>query len=76
MQDQVRANRAKPTIIAEHLKKYDFVLMLDSDAYINDPSITVEEYYASVKLEGNLSIIVPSDCFAEKIGNFGSWNWS
>lgn len=42
--DQVRANWAKPTIILQQLEKYHYVVMLDSDAYFADPSITIEEF--------------------------------
>ena len=73
--DQVRANWAKPNIILEHLERYHYVMMLDSDAYVMDPSLTIESL-VEVYMK-NFSIIVPNNCLAGTEGSFQSWQcWS
>eukprot|EP01036_Dinobryon_divergens_P024369 gene24369-32814_t len=59
--DQIRANWAKPSIILEHLQKYHYVVLLDSDSQINDPSRTVEEM-VGLYLDEDFSIILPNNC--------------
>lgn len=61
--DQVRANWCKPLLLIEHLKKYHYVLMLDSDAYIMDPSYRIEQFVDEYMTEG-FSLIVPRNCMA------------
>ena len=73
--DQVRANWAKPSIILEHLERYHYVVMLDSDAYVMDPSLTIESLVEEYMK--NFSVIVPNNCLAGIEGNFQSWQcWS
>lgn len=73
--DQVRANWAKPEIILQHLERYHYVLMLDSDAYVIDPSVTIESL-VEVYMK-NYSVIVPNNCLAGTEGDFQSWRcWS
>ena len=73
--DQVRANWAKPDIILQHLERYHYVLMLDSDAYVMDASLTIESL-VNVYMK-NYSVIVPNNCLAGMEGNFQSWRcWS
>jgi hypothetical protein len=66
--DQVRANWAKPKILLDHLQRYDYVLLLDSDAYISEPSITVEEIADRHMNEGK-TVLVPNNCFAVTKGD-------
>ena len=62
--DQIRANWAKPSIILEYLQKYHYVVFLDSDSQINDPSRTVEEM-VGLHMDENFSIILPNNCLGE-----------
>ena len=59
--DQVRSNWAKPLIILKHLDDYDYVVMLDSDAYFTDPSVTIEEIVNSFSAT-NFSVLLPRNC--------------
>ena len=70
--DQVRANWAKPSIVLDYLKKYHFIVLLDSDAHINDPSITIEDMI-NLHMRGNSSVVVPNNCYAAEPGNIDSW---
>ena len=65
-EDQVRANWAKPAIIAKYLKEYHYVLMLDADAFISNPSITIEEMIATYLTPANVSIVVPKNCMVKE----------
>ena len=69
----MRANWAKPRILLEHLQRYHLVLLLDSDAYISDPSVTIEEvswrHFGTVDDENKFSVVVPNNCFAKEKGN-------
>lgn len=67
--DQVRANWAKPKIILDHLQQYHYVLLLDSDAYISDPSTTIEEMIRRHLQDSGKSILVPNNCLAEIKGD-------
>jgi hypothetical protein len=74
--DQVRANWAKPKIILDNLQQYDYVLLLDSDAYISDPSTTIEEMIQRHLQGSGKSILVPNNCVADKKGDPTSVNTS
>ena len=49
------------------------MLLLDSDAYISDPSVTIEEvswrHFGTVDDENKFSVVVPNNCFAKEKGN-------
>jgi len=59
--DQVRANWAKPEIIMRYLRDYHYVLMLDADAFVSEPSITIEEIISEY-MTGDYTIVVPKNC--------------
>ena len=59
--DQVRANWAKPEIIMNYLHDYHYVLMLDADAFISEPSISIEEKIAEYMTD-DFTIVVPKNC--------------
>lgn len=60
--DQARANWAKPLFLLEHMKNHDYVLMLDGDAFISNPSITIEEKINEHMNEEDISVVMPRNC--------------
>eukprot|EP00602_Paraphysomonas_sp_CaronLab_P013247 CAMPEP_0185040802 /NCGR_PEP_ID=MMETSP1103-20130426/39299_1 /TAXON_ID=36769 /ORGANISM="Paraphysomonas bandaiensis, Strain Caron Lab Isolate" /LENGTH=725 /DNA_ID=CAMNT_0027580249 /DNA_START=29 /DNA_END=2206 /DNA_ORIENTATION=- len=70
--DQVRANWAKPRIILEYLKKYHYVVMLDSDAYFREHNMPLEAFidthmYQSLGHTGEgYAIVLPNNCISRK----------
>lgn len=70
--DQVKANWCKPLIIKELLKTYHYVFMLDSDAYIIDPSYRIEQFIDEY-MKSN-SVILPANCIVNKMGKYICWS--
>lgn len=70
--DQVRANWCKPNLIIDNLHKYHYVMLLDSDAHVVDPSYTIEQFIEE-HFTDNISIVFPKNCKTELDGGFHCW---
>lgn len=57
----VRKTKCEQTGIIKYLKDYHYVLMLDADAFINEPSISIEEKIAEFMTD-DFTIVVPKNC--------------
>ena len=65
--EQIRANWAKPLFITRHLRDYHYVMLLDADAVIADPSITIEQF-AKMHIVNNFVIVTPKNCMVQERG--------
>ena len=59
--ENVRANYGKPSLVLKHLRNYDVVMFMDSDAYVHDHATTLEAFLDR-RLAPQKSVLFARDC--------------
>ena len=53
---------SKPTLVARYLKSYDYLLFIDSDAVVVDPTRRIEDFMAQHMTDPGTCIVAAEDC--------------
>jgi hypothetical protein len=67
--ERVRADYGKPSLVLKHLHNYDAILFLDSDAYVHDHAQTLEAFLDR-RLHASKSVLFARDC----LFHYACWN--